>query len=54
MVSEGKNEFVPAGELSGHANRDKLSQPNDVLDFQFLELQVGVEDAEVELILECH
>lgn len=54
VVFEGKNKFVPAGKLSWDTNRDKLSQPNDVLDFHFLELKVSIENTVVELIFEGH
>ena len=51
VIFEGENKFVPSGELSGDSNGNKLSKPNDILDFHFLEFKVGIENSVMELIL---
>ena len=54
VVLEGKDVFVPSGKLARDSNRDEFSEPNDILDFHFLELEVGVEGTVVEAILKGH
>ncbi len=51
VVSEGNDEFIPSRKLSRHTNRNQLCQPDYILDFLFLELEVSVEDTMMELIL---
>lgn len=54
MILEGNNELAPSGLLLGNTNGDELGEPDDVSDLLFLEFEVGVKDAEVELVFESH
>lgn len=54
VVSEGHRVLVPSGLVLGDVHGDEVSEPEDVGDFYLLELEVGVEDSEVEPVLEGH
>lgn len=54
MVFEWQNKLIPPGQLPRDPNWHQLSQPNDIFDFLFFQLQVGKEHSMVELILKCH
>lgn len=54
MVSEGYRVLVPSGLVLGDVHGDEVSEPEDVVDFHLLEFEVGVEDSEVESVLEGH
>lgn len=54
VVSEGYRVLVPSGLVLGDVHGDEVSEPEDVVDFHLLEFEVGVEDSEVESVLEGH
>jgi hypothetical protein len=54
VVSEGHGILVPSGLVLRDVHGDQVSEPEDVGDFQLLEVEVGVEDSEVEPVLEGH
>lgn len=54
VVFEGHVVLVPSGLVLRHVQGDQVSEPADVGDFQQLEVEVGVEDSEVEPVLEGH
>ena len=54
VVHEGHNNLVPAGQVAGRVHDDELGEPGHVLDLLLLQLEVSVEAAVVELLLEGH
>ena len=54
MVLEWSNELVPSWQVAGDVHLNELSEPGHVLDFLFLELEVGEEASAVEATLEAH
>jgi len=54
VIQEWDNDLVPAWKAAIGLHGDQVSQPGDVLDLLFLELEVGVEGTVVELLLEGH
>ena len=52
VVLEWQDVLAPAGHLAGDADRDQLRQPHEVADLHLSQLQVPVEHAVVETVLE--
>jgi hypothetical protein len=53
-VLEGNGELVPSRLVLGDLHANEISEPDDVLDLELLELEIGEEDTEVESVLEGH
>lgn len=54
MVLEGDGVLVPSRLVLGDVHAYEVSEPDDVGDLKLLKLEVGVEDSEVEAVLESH
>lgn len=54
MIHEGYGILGPTGLVLTQLHTDQVRQPGDVLDFELLKPQVGVECTEMELIFEGH
>jgi hypothetical protein len=54
VIQERHDNLVPARKAAVSLHGDEVGQPGDVLDLLFLQFEVGVEAAVVELLLESH
>lgn len=54
MVHERNGVLVPAGRVLAKVHADQVREPGHVLDLKLLELEIGVENTEVEAVLEGH
>ena len=54
VIEEWYNDLVPAGEATISLHCDEVGQPGNILDLLLLQLDVGIEAANVELLFKGH